>query len=338
MRLKRKDVCIQSAELFRTVMADVVLDDWLWRPAELSLIGAFKWDMFRPVVKDVAPFVYFLRRCLLEQEDGLVRDEPIEQIMHAIAGAPADEISEGLARVDFTESSLFNGICYALRKDAPSRLQRLTVILLRHLDTQYFDANEIDANKTFSKEQATRLVAGWSASGKKSWDTRQHPVLGQALVTTLTGLLDSPFWREYIPEERWDILNLLGGVDKGQLPRSFYRCLNNTAILPHLEEKRDHGSSSLTYWLAVMWAWYPDLSEAVKTQLEHSTRGLIRRPSRTNIPVYLSIVEREMEHIRKSLGSHHSWSFEGDIVRLRARHEVLKSARGKLSEIKNSVR
>ena len=299
MRLKRKEVCIQSAELFCTVMADVVSDSWLWEPAELLLTSAFKWDMIRPAIKDPTPFVEFLRRCLLEQANGLPRDEPIEQIMHAIAAAPADEISEGLGRVDFTEPLFFNGICHALRKDAPPRLQRLIVIFLRHLDAQYFNTNDTsNPNRAFSKEQASMLVVRWSASGKKSWDTRQHPLLGQALVTTFMGLLDSPLWREHIPEERWDILKLLGRVGEGQLPHSFYRCLNNLTILPCLEEKRDKGSVASTHWLAIMWAWYPDLSEDVKTQLENTTKRLADL-SGNNISAYLTIAEREREQIKK---------------------------------------
>lgn len=326
MPLKQKEACIQSAELFRTIMTDAVSDGSLWDPAGLSLAGAFKWDMVRPVVKDTAPFMCFLRRCLSEQEEGLPRDKPIEYVMHAIAAAPADEVSEGLARVDFTEPLFFNGICRALRKDAPTRLRRLTVILLRHLDAQYFNTD-----KTFSKEQATMLVDRWSASGKKSWDTKLHPVLGQALVATLMGLLDSPFWREYIPEERWDILKLLGGVNEAQLPHSFYRCLSNTEILPYLEERSDHGSGACAQWLAIMWAWYPDLSDVVRTQLE----GTTKKQPQNNISIYLSITQREREQVRVKLASHHSWSFEEDegIIQLRAKYDELRIACGKLSEI-----
>lgn len=325
MRLRWEEVCVQSAELFRTVMADVVSDSWLWHPAELLLTSAFKWDMFRPVVKDPTPFVDFLRHCLSEQAKGLLRDEPIEQIMHAIAAASTDEISQGLERVDFTGPLFFDGICHALRKDAPLRLQRLTVIFLRHLDSQYFNSNN-----AFSDDQATTLVTRWSASGKISWDTRLHHVLGQALITTFMGLLDSPFWRKYIPEERWDVLTLLGGVGEGQLPRSFYRCLNNETILPHLEDKRNSGSAASTHWQAVLWAWYPDLSENVKTQLEKTSKN---PSSRNNISTYLSIVERERERTRKKIGSSHSWSFEDDIVKLRMRYEALKVACGKLSSV-----
>ena len=326
MPLKQKEVCIQSAELFRTIMTDVASDGSLWRPAGLSLAGAFKWDMVRPVVKDTVPFMCFLRRCLSEQEGGLPRDEPIEYVIHAIAAAPADEVSEGLARVDFTEPLFFDGICHALRKDATTRLRRLTVILLRHLDAQYFNTN-----KTFSKEQATVLVDRWSASGKISWDTKLHPVLGEALVTTLMGLLDSQFWREYIPEERWDIFKLLGGVNEAHLPHSFYRCLSNTDILPFLEERGNRGSGACAQWLAIMWAWYPDLSAAVRAQLE----GTTKKQPQNHISIYLSIAQREREQVRARLTSHHSWSLEEDkdIDRLRARYDALREACGKLSEI-----
>lgn len=71
-------------------------------------------------------------------------------------------------------------------------------------------------------------------------------VLAEALVTTLMGILDSPFWRDHIPEERWDIIRLIS-VLGGNLPR----------LRTH-----DHNSYVFTQWVAVMGMKYLDLPEA----------------------------------------------------------------------------
>jgi hypothetical protein len=327
--LKQRELCAESYKLFRTVMAAVESDNWLWKPAELLMVGAFKWNAELPPVGDPAELVDLLRHCLLEQEaQGLVRDEPIEHIMLALGGA-TDKIGEGLARVDFTEPLFINGICHALRKDAPYRLRRATVAFLRHLDAQFFNAN-----KTFDKEQSTELVSKWSTSAKESWDKDLTQVLAEALVTTLMGLLDSPFWRDHIPKERWDILRLISGLG-GKLPRSLYRCFKNLTIIPHLREMRmrDRGSDVYTQWVAIMWMKYPDLSEEVKTQLMKTTKEIAGGPSKNDISTYLSLLDNEIERDRNRIGAHASWSFEEDVVKSRKRHDTLLLARQMLAGV-----
>ena len=327
--LKQEMLCVESYKLFRSVIATVESENWLWRPAELLMVGAFKWHMKPPFVGDPAELVHLLRRCLLEQEKGSVQDEPIERIMLALGGASADELGGGLARFDFTDPLFFNGICHALRKDAPYRLRRAAVAFLRHLDSQLFDTN-----KTFDEEKATALIFGWSISAKESWDKDLRPVTMEALVTTLTGLLDSPFWRVYIPKERWDILQLISSLG-GELPRSLYRCFGNLAIIPYLLEMRtrDPGSGIFTQWVAVMWMRYPDLSEEVKTQLRKTTKEIVGGPSKNDISTYLSLMDAEIERDRNRIGVHTSWSFEEDAVRSRTRHDTLLLGRQILAGI-----
>lgn len=319
--LKQEMLCAESYNLFRTVIATVDPDDWLWRPAELLMVGAFKWQMDPPSVEDSEGLVYFLRRCLSEQEKGVVQDEPIERIMLALGGVAAGEIGGGLA---FTEPPFLNGIYYALREDAPYLLRRATVIFFRHLDTQFFD--------TFRTKQAAELVSRWSTSAKESWDKDLCQVLAEALVTTLMELLDSPFWRDHIPKERWDILRLISGLG-GKLPRPLYRCLKNPTIIPYLREMRGRGSGVFTQWLAIMWMKYPDLSEEVGTQLRKATKEIANGPSKNDITTYLSLLDGEIDRDRERVGVYASWSFEEGAVGSRTRHETLLSARGILAGI-----
>lgn len=330
VHLKQEEACVESFGLFHTVAAavDEHSDRLLWHPVELSLVGAFNWDGFRPWVGDPSALVRILRLCLLEQDRGMGRDGPIENIMFALAAASADEIGKGLAEVDFTEPLFFNGICRALRENAPYRLRRATVIFLRHLDTQLFGVDIL--KKGFSNGQINALMSDWSASAKESWDTKQHPLLRQALVTTLLGLLDSPFWRKFIPSERWDMLKLLGGIDDELVPPSLYRCLKNTNVIEHLLRIHFQGSAALTLWIALLWAKYPDLSDYVRNQLRRTTERMVGSPFSDNLGVYLSILEREMERVRRKIDSPNSWPFGMGIVELREKREMLKEKQNML--------
>jgi len=332
--LKHQVACTESFKLFRTIVAAVDSDNWFWRPAELLLVGAFKWNGFRPFVEDPEGLLEFLRRCLLDQERGLARDQPIEQIMFALGGAPEGEISAGLAGVDFSEPLFFNGLCHALRKDAPYRLRRGTVAFLRHLDTQLFDTN----TTIFTEEQAGKLVSAWSASAGESLEVSGHSLLARASMTTLLGLLDSTFWREFIPDERWDILKYLNGIDDELIPPAAYRCFRNPTIIPYLLKLRERGVGAFTLWMAIIWAKYPDLSEEVATQLGTTTRGVAYSHSKSTVAFYASVMDGEMERVRRKINSHHSWSFEEGIVKLRSRRDALQLARQGLAQIQMIVK
>jgi len=326
--LKQETLCNESYQLFLKIMDTVDSDDWLWGPAELSLIGAFKWKTTRPDVGDPVSLVRFLARCFSEQEKGIVQDDPLERVMLALAGAPAKVISEGFARVDFTQPLYFDGICRALQDGAPYLLRRATVTLLRHLDAQFFNTK-----KTFSEDQVKAFVSGWSSASRESLETERGRFLAEALFGTLMGMLNSPFWRDHIPHDRWSFLTLLGGMDEEDIPLSFYRCVEDTTVIPHLRRAYPRGPNVLIQWVAIMWAKYPDVSEKVRPQLEEATKRIADGPSRHNLSSYLEIVEGQIKQISDRINSHASWSFEEDIVRLRKRHASLRYARGSLISI-----
>ena len=326
--LKQEKLCAESYKLFLTIMATVDSDGWLWSPAELSLIGAFQWGTPRPHIGDPASLVRFLERCLFEQQGGVVMDVPVERVMLALAGAPAEVISDGIARVDFMQPLFFDGICHALRNGAPFLLRRATITFLRHLDAQFFDNT-----KVFSVDQVNAFIPGWSSSAQESLGKEHGQFLTESLFAMLMGLLDSPFWREHIPQDRWSILTLLGGMTEERIPPSFYRCANNSTVIPHLKQVDPRGTNVLAQWAAILWAKYPDLSEEVRLQVEKATREMMGGQSKDNLSSYITIVEGQIQRVRDEIKSH-TWSFGEDVAKLRKRLDSLRTARGVLISIK----
>ena len=300
-------------------------NQWLWQPAELALTGAFQWETLRPHVGDPGPLLRFLKHCLLqEQEKRIVMDGPVERIMLALAGAPAEVISDGLAGVDFTQPLFFNGICHALRNGAPHLLRRATITFLRHLDAQLFDNN-----KTFSVDQVNAFIPGWSSSAQESLGKEHGELLKESLFATLMGLLDSAFWREHIPQDRWDILVLLGGMAEERIPPSFYRCVRNSTIIPYLKKVDPRSKNTLAQWAAILWAKYPDLAEEVRLQVGKATDEMRNGQSKQNIPLYQTIVEGQIKRIQDNIRSH-SWPFGEDVAELRKRLDLFQTALGTL--------
>ena len=330
--LKRGELCVGSYNLFLTILADVGSDHWLWNPAELAVIGAFQWGIPRPDVGDPAPLVRFLAHCFSQQEMGAVVDVPVERAMLALAGAPAEVIGDGIARVDFTSPPFFNGICHALRDGAPYPLRRATVTFLRHLDTQIFDRN-----KTFSQDQVNGFISGWSSSAQESLEKEHGSYLLQSLTGTLMGLLDSPFWRNHIPQDRWSILTLLRGIPEDQTPPSFYRCAENSAVIPHLKQVNVH-PKVLPQWALILWANYHDLSAEVKSQLEIETKEMLDRSSKHVLSAFQETVEEQVQRTQEKINSHTPWSFGADVAKLRGKLESLQQARKVLKDIQKLLR
>jgi hypothetical protein len=293
--LKHKKLYAESYNLFLKIMANVNLDNWLWRPAELSLSCAFKWDTSRPLIGNPASLVHFLEHCLSEQGRDIVVNLPVDRVMLALADAPSEAMSKELT-IDFTRPLFFNRICQclALRDDVPHLLRRATITFLPHLDAQFFNTN-----KTFSEDQVNEFISAWFSSAEESLGKEHDGSFLEALFATLMGLLDSPLWRKHIPRERWSFLTSLKMVE-GPAPPSFYRCANNSAIIPSMEEAGVRSPKFLAHWAGILWARYPDLSKDVRRQLEKVTK---RTPDEI-LSTYLATVEGQIQHIKGKLDSH----------------------------------
>lgn len=354
--LKHKSLCVESYELFRkvvvvdaqannTVPAMAQLDNTvtaaaqdgntvtataresggLWHPVGLLLSGAFKWKMEPPCIGNPECLLDFLDHCLKGEQD---QDGPTERVMLALGGATTDELRNGLAKLEVTEKPFLSGICRALREGAPYLLRRATVTFLRHLDEYLFDSNRLPAGKSpeaLFSEYARDLVSGWSSSAEESMAREPTLVLAEALVTTFAGLLDSPFWRGYIPDGRWEILRFINNLD-GKLPHSLHRCLQNREIIEYLGHQK---CTHLAKWLAIMWKKYPHLSKDVEMQLIDTTKT---RPK--EIPAYLSVLDGEIERDQNKVNVGRSVFSEAEFVELKRRLKKLRSGRKVLERMR----
>lgn len=330
--LKYDKACDSNYALFRSIMATVHLEPWLWHPVQLSFIGAFGWDTSFPPIGDPKEMLDFLEHCLTTQESGVVQDHPIERVFCALAFSADEEAwRRSLEVVDFSQPRFVNGFCHALRRGAPYLLRRSTVLILSHLDEQLFN---IDPNLLPSPRQASNLVTGWSSAVMGSLKQKPTNILKKSAVTTLFILMDSPFWREYIPAERLTILEH-ASVIGDDLPDPFCRCLQNPDILPYLKEA-NRGMSIL--WVLIQWVNFPHLSDDIKAQLEPATKEAWARGRRGDPGAFVSIIDKEIARLEREIQVYDPWSFETQAVKLRTKLEDLRGARKELVQVKKSFR
>lgn len=328
--LKHERACDSSYALFRSVMATVHLDDWLWKPAQLSFIGAFCCDTSFPPVGDPREMLEFLEHCLPTQESDVVEDGPIERVFCALAFSADEEVwRQSLEMVDFSQPRFVNGFRYALRHGASYLLRRATVFIFPHLDKQLFSTNP---SPPPSPGQAKALVAAWSSAVAVALERNPTDRLKKAAVTTLFSLMDSPFWREHVPPERLTILEH-ASVIGDELPDPFHRCLQNPDILPYLKEAK-RGMSTL--WVLIQWANFFHLSQSVKDQLESATTEVWARGRRGDPAAFVSIMDKKIARLEREIQTYDPWSFETRVVQLGTRLEDLLGARKKLVEAKKS--
>ena len=327
MLVKDGRICERNYELFCRIMASVHLDDWLWHPARISLSGAFKSDFTAPV-SDPSGLLSFIHYHFELRDRGMVQDGPIEDALCVLAFGSIGDVPKEVAKSNFTNQAAFRGLRHALRENGPYLVKRACVFLLSFLDDQLFTAG-----RGFSEDEAKDLVNGWAHSAKIAVDTKVHEELAQMALTTLMSLLNSPFWRKFIPPERWDFLKFVGTLDDPKLPRSFYSCLRNKEIVPHLGQVVN--KEALLTWLVILWTKYPDISPVVKTQLEDETIEIARGPRANNILEYISIMEGEMGRIGKKVKAYYNWSFEQEVVELRSRQSSLREAYQRLCWIRD---
>ena len=116
-------------------------------------------------------------------------------------------------------------------------------------------------------------------------------------LAVLFGMLNSPHWRPYIVTEKWKLLEYLTSVpDESQLLR---RCIKNPELMEVI--KTIENLAAMVLWLAILWLKYKGLIPQVQEQLETVTREVAQGRRRTDLDMYLSVMDLELRKAEDAL-------------------------------------
>lgn len=151
----------------------------------------------------------------------------------------------------------------------------------------------------------------------------------KAVLAILLGMINSPLWRPHIVPEKWKLLEYLTSVPDDSQP--LRRCLDNPDLMDAIRDV--DAPPAMVLWLAMLRLNYTELIPAVREQLEASTKELIRGSRKTDLDMYLSVVEAESKKAEGKLKEHNMWSTDSAATALRKKIDRLKQTKGMLSSI-----
>ena len=106
--LPERDLALKSHDWFRAVMwaptSDTYTQEKKWEVARLTMHGAYKSDKLLPPVEDPQDILVFLTHHFdLTAKDSRYQDEPIKDVLHALAHASSHNTIWDLKRFDPTD-------------------------------------------------------------------------------------------------------------------------------------------------------------------------------------------------------------------------------------------
>jgi hypothetical protein len=86
--------------------------------------------------------------------------------------------------------------------------------------------------------------------------------------------------------------------------------------------------------LAILWLKYNKLIPPVREQLEEITKRLAQGTRRTDLDMYMSVMDSELAKAETALGQHNTWSVDPAAIALRMKVHNLQQARVALLALK----
>jgi len=317
----------QSYGLFRVIMDTPISLTFTskkkWTAARLMMDGAYNWDKYLPWVKDPSHILAFLNHHfdLITKSDENW-EGPILSSLRAFAYASGPETRDALVKFDPTQSLFVRGMCYAYEGERPFQVRKAALFFLPLIGDKWFNAPEpfMDA------DQMRKFCMNWASFLDIIEPT--HDVQKAALAT-LFGMINSPQWRPHIVPNRWRLLQYFTIVPDDSRP--LRHCLDNPGLMDAIRDVDE--PSAMVLWLAVLWLKYGELIPVVREQLEAATRELVQGARRTDLDMYLSLVESELKKAEEKM-KEQTWSTDVDAVEFWKKIDCLKQSREMLSAIK----
>ena len=143
-------------------------------------------------------------------------------------------------------------------------------------------------------------------------------------------MINSPSWRPHIDPKKWKLLEYFTSVPEDSQP--LRRCLDNPDLVDAI---RDVDSPlAMVLWLAILWMKYTELIPVVKEQLEAATKEVVQGSRKTDLDMYLSVVDAGLKNAEEKLKEYNTWSTDPAAIGLRKKIDCLKQAKEMLSFIK----
>ena len=322
------DIATKSYHLFHVVMESQVTSaytqDKKWEASRLTIHGAYKWDKFLPWVGDPRDILTFLDHHFdLATRSDQNQDEPIQNALRALAYASGASTIEALRHFDPTEPSFVRGICYVYQDDKPFQLRKAALFFLPLIGDRWFNT----PHPIMEPDQMRNLCVDWASA----IDGIEHTFdVQKATLTVLFGMINSSHWRPHIVTDKWKLLEHFTSVPDDSQP--LRRCLDNPELIAAISEVDN--PAAIVLWLAILWLKYQELIPEVQEQLETITREVAQSRRRTDLDMYLNVVDSELRKAEDTLTQYGMWSTDVAAIALRTKIDNLQQARITLSTLK----
>ncbi|KAF9784029.1 hypothetical protein BJ322DRAFT_1068234 [Thelephora terrestris] len=326
--LSENDIATKSYNLFHVLMQAPLSETYTqqkkWDASRLAMHGAYKWDKFLPWVEDPKDILAFLDHHFdLATRLDENHDEPIQNALRALAYASGPVTIEALKLFNPTEPSFVRGICYVYQDNKPFQLRKAALFFLPLIGDRWFNT----AEPIMEPDQMRSLCVDWASAVDGIEHT--HDVQ-KATLAVLFGMINSPHWRPHIVTEKWKLLEYFASVPDDSQPLK--RCLDNPEVTDVISEVND--PTAMVLWLAILWLKYNELIPQVREQLEEITKRLAQGTRRTDLDMYMSVMDSELAKAETALGQHNTWSVDPAAVALRMKVHNLQQARVALLALK----
>ena len=319
----------KSYQLFHVIMQAPISPTYSqekrWDASRLAMHGAYKWDEFLPWIEDPRDVLAFLGHhfdLFIKTDEN--QDEPIQNAMRALAYASKPTTIEALKRFDPTEPSFVRGICYVFQASRPFQLRKAALFFLPLIGDRWFNT----PHPIMESDQMRSLCVGWASIIDGIEQTND---VQKATLAAFFGMINSPHWRPHVVTEKWASLKYFTSVPDDSLP--LRRCIDNPELMDVI--KKVENPAAIVLWLALLWLKYKELIPQVREQLEAATKEVAQGRRKTDLDMYLSVIDSELRKAEEAFSRHNTLSTGPPAVTLMTKIENLKQTRVALAAFKS---
>ena len=246
-----------------------------------------------------------------------------QDILDALAYASGPVGIEALKRFDPTEPSFVRGICYVFKGDKPPQLRKAALFFLPLIGDRWLNT----PHPIMEPDQMRNLCVDWALAV----DEIEHTYdVQKATLAVLFGMINSLHWRPHIVVEKRRLLEHFTSVPGDSQP--LRRWVDNSELMDAI--KNVANPVAMVFWLAILWLKYKELIPQVQEQLETVTKEMAQGRRRTDLDMYLSVMDGELRKAEDALTQYNTWSTDPAAITLRKKIDNLQQARVSLVALK----